>query len=920
MRRLTLLTVCLGCFLALLAKDDYRYRHITMNDGLLANAVRNIVQDQYGFIWFGTDNGLCRYDGTRIQPYRIPAFGINQYVSALMATQDGLYVGTDNGVFLDAFDGKRFMKLPLDIHSTVTSLAIDKEGTLWVSTMAQGIWRYDAKTCQARQYDPKATGEAIAQVYVDSDHQVWAVTKWGKHAVQKLNRQRDSFEPVALGYPGNYGALCMLQTKDGRLWLGSWEQGLLLFHDDGRLEQVLSPTVIKGCMHIHTLYERSDGRICIGCDDGFVTFDPQSREITKGVLGESDQTIADRFVYAIMEDTEGGLWIGTFYGGVKYLSPVGKRFEGFSLDDGLSGNVVGRFCEDAKGHIWMASDDGGLICFAPDERRCLPYPHQEELKQLNVHALCIDSDHQLWIGTYTGGVRVLNLESGSLSSAGPENTSSYAIYKDGSDRLWVATTEGLTLYNRETGDLTPACKTNAVIIDIDEDRQGHLWLSTQGGGLFRYHSQTKQLKRFAHSDTDTTSIADDQVNCMLIDEAGRQWVGTAGGLCLFDATEEVFHRIPLRVPSQNINGIIADHGVLWLTTERGVVAYAPASKEGPQRFTRHDGLVSEQFQPNACMMASDGRIYLGTTSGFCTFYPSLLKANHRMPPVYVTSLEVLNHEQLTPDGLPMQFLQDVELSFSYSDARMISLSFAALSYCSPEKNQYAYMLEGFDSDWNYVDNQQKATYTNLPAGSYMFRVKATNNDGIWSDQEAAVRIVVHPPFWWSWYAKLFYLLLLAGAIWYYVHLRLKREENRHQRELLVTFLSTVYSDQASPATESPDSATGTEDHEFLARMNQVIEENFSNPDLNVKFLAEKLNISRSGLFAKIKTLADVTPNEMIQIVRLKKAARLLKEGGRPVSEVCYMVGFSSPSYFSKCFQKQFGVTPGTFGSSGDDGE
>ena len=233
MRRLTLITVCICCFLAVVAKDDYRYRHITMNDGLLANAVRNIVQDQYGFMWFGTDNGLCRYDGTKIQAYRIPELGINQYVSTLLTVQDGLYIGTESGVFFDAFDGKRFTKLPLDIHSAVTSLAIDKDGSLWVSTMTQGVWRYVLKTRQVRQYDIKDTGEAIAQVFVDSDNHVWTVTKWGKTAVQKLNRQQDCFEPVALHYPDNYGALSMIQTRDGRLWLGSWEQGLLLLHGDG---------------------------------------------------------------------------------------------------------------------------------------------------------------------------------------------------------------------------------------------------------------------------------------------------------------------------------------------------------------------------------------------------------------------------------------------------------------------------------------------------------------------------------------------------------------------------------------------------------------------------------------------------------------------------------------------------------------
>jgi len=1266
-----------------------------MNDGLTANAVRNIVQDKYGFIWFGTDNGLCRYDGTSVMPFRIAELGINQYVSAMMADDDGIYVGTEKGVFLLSFGKQAFQKLPLDIHSTVTSIAIDEDGGVWVSTMEQGVWQYIKTTQQVKHYDFKESDEAVAQVMIDNSNQIWTVTNWGPYVILRLNRLHNKFEPVELVSSENYNALRMLQTRDGGLWLGTWENGLMKIHSDGHLEQMLSPTITKVGLHIHTLFERSDDCICIGCDDGTICFNPKTREWHRLM---EQQTLADRFVYSIISDREGGLWTGSFYGGVSYISPVGKRFEAFSMDTGLTGNVISRFCEDRQGRIWVASDDGGLMCYSPKEERFISYPQQNVLSHQNVHALCIFGD-ELWVGTYTNGVMALNLETGSLNqfeqTEDPhslDNSSSYAIYGDRQGRLWVATMSGLCLYNRNTppsnspleggrkwGVFERIGKTDAVTIDIDEDGEGNLWLSTQGGGLLKYVVSKKLFKEYRYDRKDEHSLPDDQVNCTLVDESGRLWIGTLSGLCLYDREKDCFNRIPLDAPSHNVMSIIEDHGALWLSTERGIVKYEPKQL---QHFTLHDGLVSEQFQPNSGLKASDGRIYFGSTSGFNAFYPYQIKPNNVMPPVYITSLEILNRKELTAEGLPLDLSLTKEITVGYGDAQMLTLTFAALSYCSPQKNQYAYRLEGFDRDWNYVGNQNRATYTNIPAGTYTFRVKATNNDGIWSDNEATLKIVVNPPFWWSWYAKFFYLLLIGAAIWWYVHERLRRAERQHQREMrearlqfftmiaheirtpvsliigpleklmkkgtpsddlrvidrnahrllelvnqlldfrkveqksmsmhfapqnihdlilsvstrfaptfeqggkrftvetsdehltaivdkeaitkvvsnlltnankytkddvrlscqvepdgehfritvadngvgireedrkrifepffqaqdnkpgtgiglnivkniidlhhgtitidsevgkgstftvvlpvkqeeldyipssegygvksestpaavnslqgnhpprptllsekmlivddsedMVSFLSSNFRDKYEVITagdgiealdllnkhevsiiisdwmmprmdgselcrqirhnpltshipfvmltaktdddskvegmdvgadtyiEKPFSvqyleacirnilqmrrhliekfstlplepvteiAQNPTDNEFLKRMNKLIEENFANSELNVNFLAEKLNISRSGLFAKIKTLADLTPNEMIQVVRLKRAAQLLRETDKTVSEISYMVGFSNPSYFSKCFQKQFGIRP-----------
>ena len=1310
MKRILLVTIAILVLMPCQGRDEYRYRNITMNDGLAANTVRNIVQDPYGFIWLGTDNGLCRYDGTQVQTYRIAELGMNQYISSLLTAEDAIYVGTEKGVFQLKQASQQFTRLPMDISSAVTSLSLDKSGDLWVSTMENGVWHYGIKTGQTRQYKLTSVNNAAAQILIDNTNQIWTITNWGGPAIERLNRLHDQFEPVGISYDGNSGGLRMLQTRDGRIWIGSWEDGLLLMHGDGRLEQVLNPALARVGQHIHTLYERADDCISIGCDDGVICFNPKTREWKRFFedLQIPQNRQSDRFVYAITSDKEGGLWVGTFYGGVHYISPVGKRFEAHTIETGLRGNVISRFCEDKHGRIWIASDDGGLMCYDPKEHRFVDYPHQDVLARQNAHALCFSGD-ELWVGTYTNGVLVLNIETGSLRQYmqtqdlhSLDNPSCYALYTDISGGVWVGTMEGLNFYNRLANHFERIGKTDAMVIDIDEDWEGRLWVSTEGGGLWQYNPTAKKFRQYRHKDGDDYSLPDDQVNNVMVDESGRLWIGTQNGLCHYDTEHDRFEHIRLEVPSRNVMGIIEDNGALWLSTERGIVRYEPGADTGTdnmqrpqtQRFTRHDGLVSEQFQPGAGLKASDGRIYFGSTNGFNTFYPYQIKVNSVMPPVYITSLSIMNREEHTAEGLPLDLSQTKELILGYSDARMVAFSFASLSYCSPEKNQYAYMLEGFDRDWNYVGNQNRATYTNLPAGTYLFRVKATNNDGLWSTNEATLKIVVHPPFWWSWYAKLFYLLLIGLIIWYYVHTRLKRAEYRHQlemqrlneekekevREARLNFFTMIaheirtpvsliigpleklmkvgsptddlrvinrnahrllelvnqlldfrkveqqslvihfapqniheliksiserfaptfeqggkhfsvefpdeqftaiidreavtkvvsnlltnankyttdevrlschagpdedhfqivvadngigikeedqqrifepffqaegnkpgtgiglnivknivdlhhgtisvasavgkgstftvvlpvsqqvieedvgkLTEEKEPYTEadsrtssgslhlSPSSdhqgetmlivddsedmvgflsenfkekyevktasdgiealdilskhevniiisdwmmprmdgaelcrrvrqnqltshipfvmltaktdddskvegmdvgadtyiekpfslqyleacirnmllmrrrlmekfstqplepvtkiAQNPTDNEFLIKMNQIIEENFSNSDLNVDFLADRLNISRSGLFAKIKTLADVTPNEMIQIVRLKRAAQLLHEGGHLVSEVGYMVGFSNPSYFSKCFQKQFGIRP-----------
>lgn len=1300
------------------ASTDFWFRHFSVEDGLSSNSVRAIMQDKYGFMWLGTDDGLNRYDGTTIKVYNLNPQGANDYISSLYDTTDNIWVGTEDGVYIFDYETESFELFNVltaqgdSIKSNVNHIAEDRDGNLWFSTVGQGIFKYNISKHYLEHYEFKDANGLMASVLIDSENQIWAVTNWGSPTVSKLNKAENKFDPFPITYEtGKYdsNSLVMLEDSEHALWLGTWECGLQkIDRYTGKATTYLHPSEGKGATHIHSLVEYAPHQLLIGSDDGLLLFNTLTCEHQLFTEDETNPySLSNRFVYPIVKDREGGIWVGTYYGGVNYLSPNTGQFECFAHSrfyNSVNGTVIGRFCEDSSGYIWIASDDGGLSRFSPKDKQFthyMPDEHRNSLSYHNVHALCMD-DGDLWIGTYTGGVNVLNTKTGVFrvyTTRGGDlttldGTSSYAIFRDREKRIWVTSMAGINLYNREEDNFIRVKDLESLTIDIDQDADGNIWFATQGKGLFKYNSDKKTWKNYVYSNV-PGALVNDQVNCVLIDGNGNMWVGTMNGLCKYNAGEDRFEAIPLGIPSRNICGIVEDQRVLWLTTTKGLVRYAPG--ESCQVFTRSDGLQSEQFLPNAALKASDGKIYVGSVNGFNAFYPYQIKTNKVLPPVIITGLEIFNKQiRIGDKQLPKALNQMTELDLSYKD-HVFSLLYASLSYCTPEKNQYAYKLEGFDKDWNYVGSQNKATYTNLPAGTYVFKVKATNNDGIWSDQEANLKITIHPPFYWSTASKILYFILVCIALTFFIRFLLKRTEKKHTAEInqlnvskekevheakikfftmiaheirtpvsliigplekimkssipmpavlrddlniidrnsqrllflvnqlldfrkveqegitmkyasqnirqllqavcerfkpfitqhgahleveypdadftamvdseaitklisnlltnaskytkdrvvlscvvqpeqhtfvvkvtdngigiskedrkrifkpffqamdnkpgtgiglsivksiveshngcieveseinkgssfivtlpieqvgvtaqegeagvlnpaipedilsetlpvvsskdkplmlivddneeMLNFLSSSFSAQYSILTaedgvealeklkehevtlivsdwmmprmngvefckalrvdqaishipfilltaktdtnskiegmdcgadayiEKPFSvqyleaciknlldlrnllrqkfskmpmvplnsiASNSVDNKFLTRINEIIEQNFSEPELTIDFLAEQLGISRSGLFSKIKTLANVTPNELIQIVRLKKAAALLAENKYRINEICYMVGFNSPSYFAKCFQKQFGIKPGEF--------
>lgn len=769
------------------APIDPMVRSITMDDGLPSNAVRSVVQGSKGYMWFGTDNGLCRFDGYDVKTYYNPFTTVDQFVSALTACEEGLLVGCNNGAYLFCNATDRFQKLSDKITAPVLNFSLDGDQNIWISTNGQGVFRFNRTTHELHQYPMKNIQGKVQSTLVDANNQVWMLCNHGGASIYHLNKSTDQFEAFPLkGDATMFYGMAMLAAPDGNLYVGTWENGLYKLNADGSAEQLISGTLSNAVHHIHQLYNNSNKYILIASDDGLVQYDIQNRSWSMlSEVNDPSRSTNERFVYGIAGDNEGGIWVTTFYGGVSYLpsTSVEERFRAYSArQGGLRGNVVGRFFEDQQHRIWIATDDAGLDCFNPQTNSFVSYPGKAAMGKYNVHALFANGN-DLWVGTYGNGVIRMNMATGAQqifqTDGMVSGSNAYCIYRDRKNRLWAATMDGANLFDEGQQKFSKIKSFKSLTIDIKEDSQGNVWFATQGGGLWRL-DKNNVWKQYKHVENDSNSLVSDQVNCLVIGEKGQLYAATGDGLCEFLPSKGIFRRISIDAPSLDFASLVISQGVMWISTSKGIVKYTPG--EPVQLFNKYDGLTCDQFMPNAGLLASDGRIYFGSTRGFNCFYPYLVKINQVAPPVAITSVELFGQPiEAGSDQLEKSLSHAAELNLSHNE-NTINISFAALSYVSPEKNQYAYKLEGVDKDWVYT-HEHRANYTNLPAGTYTFLVKATNNDGVWSKNEARLQIVVHPPFWWSLPAKILYLLLIGYAIYWFMQSRLKREKRRHQEEL-----------------------------------------------------------------------------------------------------------------------------------------
>lgn len=911
MKRLLFLYGIVLCAASLWAQrtGDVRFRQLDMSDGLPAYGVRSLAQDEDGFIWIGTDKGLCRYDGIRVQTFRSadPAWD-HPYVTALAITRDDVWVGTDNGVWrLDRLNERL---VPLEGVSgkgySVSKICIGiPDSTVWISTHQRGIFSYQPRTRQLRRYAMREAGGNMDYVYCDREGNVWALSSVCSQPLWRLSRATHQFVPLRMAASPSLpssGSLCMLGTGDGKIYIGSYHLGLLRLESNGQLTPLFSPQMDGAGDLLDALAETREGTLLMATGSGLFAFDPRSEEIRRIPMSYNDEGSGTRFLHSLLVDEEGGVWCGTFYGGVTYLSPLNERFRNETSRTlhanglRLQGNVVEAFSEDSNGHVWVGTDDGGLSLYDPVAREFLDFPLREFFKEKNIHALLCEDDW-LWVGTYTDGVYRFHTQTGKLrhytTADGLPDNSCYAICRDRQGKLWVATFASAALFShtsqeeRKSGEsvgrFRAVKRIGAPAANILQDQSGNLWFATQGNGLWRYAPSSRQWKAYQRG----KGLDTDMINGLALDSKSRLWVSTERGLFRYEERSRRF--VPFsaqgKLPSEDVSQLVSDGETFWISTANGLAKlYASDSLH---IFNKDDGLPGNQFLPSSGLITTDGQLFFGTTDGFCVFSPSSIRINRQPPRVFITGLSVLGRPlEVGSDLLPQTPSRTTEIELPH-DAASFVIHFAALSYAAPQKNDYFYALEGYDSVWHDPIGTPCATYSDLAPGVYVFHARATNNDGVLSLNEARLRIVVRQPWWWTPTARFAYLAVLSCAI---LLLVIQHRRKRLKKARLVAAV----------------------DKDLLARLNELIGKNLTNPQLSVNYLAEQLGMSRTALFSKLKLVTSVTPNEMIQQTRLNRAAQLLRDGNVSISEVCQSVGMSSPSYFSKCFQRYFGCKPSEY--------
>lgn len=759
---------------------DFYFRNLSVKDGLPSNMVTSLCQDGDGMMWFATGSGVACYDGVSVNVCDFDLNGraeSNVSVNALVIGDDGtVWAATDVGVFFSNPESAHvFRRLPVVapdgacLETNVTILAKDMMGNIWMASVAGGIFRYDVYSKKINHYTLGDVTAGVESLMADSNNNVMVSATHAYGKLYMYNSVTDSFTENAFSTIGGDAArvLAMCESSAGVIYLGTWDGGVLRYDRAHRTATPIGSA--EGLSHVHSIIEFAPGELLVGSDDGLMWMDVVDRSRRLFVNDQSDlSSISNRFVYPLTVDREGGLWVGTYFGGVNYVSPHSSSFERESmsrLTGSNEGFLVSTFCEDEEGNLWIGSDNGGVVCYSPFTGKILksytPGSGKVELGSYNIHALYAE-DNCLWIGGYGNGLDRLDLKSGKVKNY--RQSSVYSLLRLGDGSLIAGTMTDIRRYDPEGDTFVSIKEIGEIVVDLKQSSDGKLWAASSGSGLFCMDPASGHWTSYTEAD----GLLSDWVNCIYMGTESVFWIGTRDGLCRFDRESGRFDKVDLGEDCDALF-VTGDGTRIWITTVRGLFSY-DISDGNVNHYGSTEGIINEQFMVNSGMVTSDGRIFVGTTNGFISFYPHNIYMNKYMPPVIVRSFMV--------NGEPMPMDGKTRLS---NNSRDILISYAALSYCSPEENRYRYKLEGFDDQWHEAGNRTSALYTRLPGGKYRFVVVASNNDGLWNEEGASFTFSVKPHPLASAFALIVYILL-AAATATGIFLYNKRKYQKHYSE------------------------------------------------------------------------------------------------------------------------------------------
>jgi len=832
------LLLCISFFLAQNAygkkeQSPLYFDHLTIKDGLSHNTVYDIIQDQYGYIWVATQNGLNKYDG-----YSFDIFCSNEVekntqdfigksITALFEDSKGnLWVGTNKqGINIRRNEQDKFEYLgdkppfePIK-DKQINSFFEDKSGHIWITTLGAGILKYNLATNESTHYSLENNGlssNTVFDLVQDSKGTIWVATEGSGLNILLDNNQFKFSHELLSNQPNMSGYRKKLYLEGNNLWLGT--EGTGLYKIDLNTYEYIhyeSGTDLKDLNSntVRDIYKETNGLIYIATDGGGLNvLNEQTQEITKLTYHASEGTsLNSNALFCFHKDRTGNLWIGSYNGGLNVNKQNKTWFEFYtpklSRGEELKNSSILSVFQSRDNNIWIGTDGGGLNWLDASSNRILASKintdpnNPNTLNGMVVKTIFEDQNGWLWIGYFGKGLNAYNPQTGEIKSYSTNNVPNKAlsgnniwtIAEDKKGRLWLGTigdgltildpiTETTTILNEST-DQTSISGRNIMHIKID--KLNRVWIGTASKGLNLWEEDSNQFVHFKHIQEDDTSISNDEIRTIYQDQQERIWIGTEGGglnLYLEDGTFEHF-TTNNGLLSNNIMGITEDKdGFLWITSFEGISRFDYDAKSF-KNFDFHTQENSNQFNQMAILTAADGKIYFGGINGLHTINPSQLNNTQVASAVVFTDLKIYNNSipvGRLSDGrtiLKKPIEQANKIYLSYSD-NSFSLDFATLDFNNPIDDVFSYKMEGFDETWQQnMPGQHSATYTNLDAGNYIFKVKHL-------EQKAQIEIIVSPPFWKSNWFRILLAIFFGFLIYYFIRFIVKRRENEYKQEML----------------------------------------------------------------------------------------------------------------------------------------
>ena len=788
-----------------ISANNYYFSKIDGNLGLSHNNVKSIYQDSYGFMWFGTRNRLNRYDGVSIKVFdcydNSTLKGNNNISTIFESTDRKLWIGTDNGVFIFDPITEKFTSFDIKtIHNKiivewVSDIQQDQNNNIWIVVPNQGVFRYDLTSEKLQMYtvveNLKPSVSNPQCIAIEKSGRVWIGSNGSGMFLYDHNS--DDFTQ----YLGNKDGNLSLEGKNiytichdnDYIIIGVHEENLLRFDKRRNITYNMNIPQINSRIirHITILNNKE---IYVGTQSGLFAINEDLktvRHIKEDPL--NSYSLSDSFIEKIYQDKEGGIWIGTSFGGVNYLPNRNNKFEKYfpvSEKGSINSKRIREMKEDKNGNIWIGTEDAGITVYNPYTQTFNSISKSYFRQTL---ALLVQ-DSQIWAGYFKNGLDIIKypqntIQHYSASDMGLNEESIFALCEDRYGKIWLGNAWGVFVAEKNSMKFKRLDIFGlSYIFDIMEDSEGYIWAATLGNGVFQYDPQKDILIR--HIAGKGNSLSSNAVSSITEDHLGQIWFSTdRGGICVYNKKNKLFTSYSIKdgLPDDIAYKILEDreHN-LWFGTNQGLVKFNPQNKE-VKVFTKNDGLLSNQFNYKSGLVSSSGKLYFGSQEGLIAFKPEEFKENKFLPPVFITKLSIFNKE-IRPgfDNSPLkksiEHTDKITLPYNQSN---ISLEFVSLSYTAPQANMYSYKMENIDMDWIYTNNNS-VSYSKLPPGKYIFEVKGTNNDGLWNEKGTSLEIIILPPWWASNSAYFLYFVLFSTSLYYIIRISLKKYKKRNKEQ------------------------------------------------------------------------------------------------------------------------------------------